>query len=586
MPDYNELLAIADASPSCEPPTAEEIAEDAMALEREICRRLEIDVLGEWDCGSIEVYSAANAKIQRVRNIDQIGRSRLLQLCGAPARDCVIDGQFDAPGMFKVGDVRNAIGIIAGGNRLTHRSLLGVGCWRGQDIEGLPRNEIVLVGDSEAANWNGKEKLEHIEHPRHGGLLLGIDAAEPWYDFAKLAGNLDAAGERKWCESAVDSLAAEFARWRWEHDATPMLLAGLVMASYLQTLWEWRPQVALTGQTNSGKSYLFKTLKGIFGNLAYDVTAQSTAAGIRQGLANSAMVPILDEWDKSKSRGEILTMIRTSSRRDRRATGTQDQRGIELNMQHIFWVAGIDSGLQDEADQNRFIRIETLKPLASMRNRLQMRPESQLRELGQRALAVAVRHGVQAVEMASALKETQIDGVDGRHIESYAVPAAMLACAGGLSMEQAATLLEQLAATAGDKAEPEADEQTLLTAILSAYADGGRELGRKSVGYLLEMASRHSGEALAARDALAQAGIATREYGGREYLAIAAAPVKSHLLRDNWRTRDINQVLSRCPGAVAGQRRKFAGTVHRCVLVPLEEIRTANEDEAGEGDSF
>ncbi|MCA9220406.1 MAG: hypothetical protein KDA71_08765, partial [Planctomycetales bacterium] len=341
MHTYQDLLALAESADIWPRPTAEQLDADAFAVEEEICERLQIDVLGEWENGAVEIYSAVNRKIQQVRDLDRFGYARFVQLCGRPARDFINQGMHDVPGMVKVGDVKAAIALLAGRCRLTHKSLLGVGCWRGRDTEDNPRDEVVLVGDGEAAAWlRTAGVLEKVEHPRRGGLLLGITGADAWYDFDRLANHLAAAESPEWCAAVVDELADEFSRWEWEHDTTPELLVGLVLASYVQTLWEWRPQVAITGRTNSGKSYLFETLVRLFGPIAYKVTGQSsTEAGIRQGLGSSAMIPLLDEWDKSRHRAAILSMIRTAGRRDRRATGTQDQKGHETALQHIFWVA-------------------------------------------------------------------------------------------------------------------------------------------------------------------------------------------------------------------------------------------------------
>jgi len=590
---YHDLLTLAEAAEPWPKPTPEQLEADAFAAEQEICERLQIDVLGEWENGAVEIYSCVNRKIQQIRDIDRFGYSRFVQLCGRPAREYINQGMHDVPGMMKVGDVKAAIALLAGRTRLTHKSMLGVGCWRGRDLEENPRQETVLVGDGEAAAWVQSTKLlEQIEHPRRGGLLLGITGADGWYDFGRLSRDLEAAESTDWCTGVVDELADEFARWNWEHDTTPELLAGLVLASYVQTLWEWRPQVAITGRTNSGKSYLFETLTRIFGAIAYKVTGQSsTEAGIRQGLGSSAMVPLLDEWDKSRHREAILSMIRTAGRRDRRATGTQDQKGHETALQHIFWVAGIESGLRDEADSNRFIQIEAIPPKNGSRNKLQLRSESRLRDLGQRCLAVAVRHSLCAVKLASALKESPPEGCNARIAESYAVPAAMLACVSGLDVGGARKLLEQLLATVGEDSQPEADEAALLERIWMARIYAGKNLGTMSIAQLIDssMGDLSYSASEDAANALGSVGIAISRYtekdsaimAGERCVVLAHRTVQEELLRNtDWAKRNIRQVLKRIDGVIFTKRR-VGGAVLHSTLLPLSYLIDEETDEPG-----
>ena len=81
------------------------------------------------------------------------------------------------------------------------------------------------------------------------------------------------------------------------------------VATWVQTLWEWRPQVAIIGPSQAGKTTLFKVLSQMFGNLTV-MSSGSTAAGIRQAIKSSAKVVLCDEFESSRHRTEVLEMLR------------------------------------------------------------------------------------------------------------------------------------------------------------------------------------------------------------------------------------------------------------------------------------
>jgi septin family protein len=114
----------------------------------------------------------------------------------------------------------------------------------------------------------------------------------------------------------------------------------------VQSIWDFRPQVAIVGATNSGKTVLFNTLVSIFGGLSLK-SSLSTASGIRQAIKTSSQIVLCDEFEDSKFRVEILEMLRTSSRGDKILRGTTNQRGVEFGLQHIAWVAAIEVGLKN-----------------------------------------------------------------------------------------------------------------------------------------------------------------------------------------------------------------------------------------------
>jgi ABC-type uncharacterized transport system YnjBCD ATPase subunit len=72
--------------------------------------------------------------------------------------------------------------------------------------------------------------------------------------------------------------------------------ACLAACSWVQTLWPWRPEVAVTGPSDSGKSTLFQFIKRFFGRLS-EFFDKPTEAAIRQLVTHMPDDPVeSDAW--------------------------------------------------------------------------------------------------------------------------------------------------------------------------------------------------------------------------------------------------------------------------------------------------
>src|SRR5262249_25141611 len=158
---------------------------------------------------------------------------------------------------------------------------------------------------------------------------------------------------------------------------------GLVLATWIQTLWPWRPQVSITGASRAGKSTLFDTVSGLFGKLTL-ASSGSTAAGIRQATKSSAKVIFVDEFEAKKHRAEVLEMLRSSGGGTPTLRGTTKHRSLGFKLRHIVWVAGIESGLRRDRDRTRFIGLELVKLPPDQHGGLEIPSEFELADLGQR----------------------------------------------------------------------------------------------------------------------------------------------------------------------------------------------------------
>lgn len=550
-----------------------------LAKDREILASIRLDVLGELGEGKAKAFSEVCRK-SAVLDIDRITYDRMLMLCGPIFRAMVQKGQgVDDDDRPTLSTVRNAIATVASTRQITDHDEVGVGCWTGLTDDLKAADSIILVGAGEAAKWNGTKQLEKILRPRVGGLLLELGAAEHWYDFDKLASLMQEAGDPIWSYSVVLEAEELFARWRWKNQMiTPKVIVGLILATWVQTIFSWRPLVAITGKSNSGKSTLFEALDGIFGNLALK-SSRSSAAGIRQAVKRSAAVVMVDEFEAGRNREESLEMFRASSRGDKVLRGTTGHKGMEFTLRHIVWVAAIESGLTREPDRNRFITLEAQTPTPEMAGKLILPPSHLLNELGVKLLAVAVRNALTARELAVKLKVERFPGIHPRVVESYAVPAAMYAGVQKVGQAEAVGILRDLLATVDTGDSTDGDEETLIGDILSSVLriDRGTE-------YTVSQALAAAKSSMEADEALQRSGIDVVKYNEitttkegnlfGEYLFIAHTVVKRHLLKGtNWTNQSIDQILCRFPGAVR-QRIRIANMRPNGVLIPMSSVES------------
>jgi hypothetical protein len=581
MRTYQDLLALAEAAEAYAPtpvadpsqPTAEQsLSADGIAREKQILDMLQIDVLGQVGDSGVVLWSRHRRREDEVRDIDKISYDRLLMIAGEPARDRLVRRKTeDIPGLVDVNDVKSAIAMVSSyERRLDRYTRPGVGCCAGIDETGREHNSVVLVSAGEAAEFNGSQELERVDQPRCRGQILNLGlTAEPWYDFERLAGYL-ARCDKDFAIETMYRAQSYFDMWTWRHQvSSPFVMAGLVMATWVQSLWAWRPQVALTGASNTGKTTLFSFLSGIYGKLVIN-SSQSSAAGIRQVIKTSNRIILCDEFEADgltagRNREEILNMLRTSGRGAKTLRGTANQQGEEFSLNHIVWVAAVELHLRREPDRNRFIMLELIRP---KERKLVLPSQDELHDFGHRMLAVSIRYIHQAKRIAAQLKNVRVAGVSDRAIESYAVPASMLAAVQHADTDDARQVLMEMVRDiqVESEATESEDEKELMRAILSSHIHTGRKA--YSVSQLIETVRKgeYSADRDEAEQALAKSGI---KVDGKAALILAYKAVTDHQLKNTaWGAKSIDQILKRLPSATTA-RRRVGGQVSYCISVSL-----------------
>ena len=515
--------------------------------------------------GQIEIFSEVTQKFAMIRDPSAIKYEQLVLAAGHRARVKVRRGTEDA-GDYSLNEVKLAIASIAAQTSAIEEKH-GVGIWENNDC-------LIVVNARKLGVLNGKPELQITSNPVHFGTAYDIGDRCKWIDLEKLQVDIQgvAAEHGQLHVDDVFAVQALFAKWNFlNHDNVfPEILTGMVLATFVQTLWSWRPQIFLTGQAYAGKSTLFKMLARLFGPLC-KMSSNSSAAGIRQYIGASSRIVLCDELEKSRYRTEILEMVRASGRGDDSFRGTAgNQKHIAFKLQHIFWCASIESGLNTEADQSRFIVIE----LEKVNVRIDLPSHDDLFALGQKMASVAICSFRRARKLAEYLLENKPNITHGRICESYAVPIAMYAAAIGFSDSEALKLYLMSLASISESEEIESDSETLLHEIMLSKTSikGGVQ---KSVLHLLRDRISHD-----YTEDLEHVGIFVTD----DSLLLNRNLIIRYLLTDKWKDKRIDTLLSRLPGAKRLKKR-FGKSNLRFVSIPKSSVQDI-EITAIEGPSF
>lgn len=433
---------------------------------REILKTLGLIVLTKDPRGKIMVYSKLLNQRQEIGDVGRLSYPRLISIAGGRiVRKHVQEGSEDSR-KYTLRDVRQAIGDAAGPKNEKSIEFRGSGIWKS-------KNELVICDQSCCAVWNGRFSVR--ETPIYEGYFYESKLAS-WFDsdsFRSL--NPD---PQETVQECIDLVA----RWRWDCSDAPEAVTGLILATWLQMIWSWRPQVVITGKKGSGKSIFFQMLESIFGELG-DNQSDSTLSGIVSSIENSGIIILLDELDSNPERQKIFRLIKRAGRGAKRRTGTANQKSIETTAKQMFWCAGIDSGLQSDTEAERFVKLELLPKLPGS-PRIDEPSESLCNDLGQRLLKLAVMHGRKAAHTALRLAGESLPPMPDRIVETYSVPAAMLAeVTGHPGREILVRLLEN---EATKKSDSQSDEDALREAVLGAHVQVGQGVGTLSVGQCVD----------------------------------------------------------------------------------------------------
>jgi len=448
-----------------EPGKAEE---EQQKFQQDLLTQLGLQVIGV-NGEKIQIYSTFTRKYSTIPVIDKWGFASLVLAAGGQVKEHVAEEATRDKHSMK--SVRVAIAEIAANKpQVTEDSKRGLGLW--------PEDgKVVLVGTDELGVWDGQKLSQCFEAVR-GEHYYNVSEASPWYAYEDISRKLDGYDAAEFSRQALDLLR----RWRWGFPRGPDIAYGMLIATWLQKFWTWRPQVFLSGGTGTGKSVFFRLVQNLFFGLAMKASHSTTAIGTMKRCRGASRVAILDEIDQNRHRKDLYEMVIRPAGRgdDERWTGQGDGR-IEFALSQIFWLAGIESGLLTKTDADRVIQLELLEREKGVKQIVQPSPE-QCRDVGIGILTVALHISQDAPRLAIELGRIEKHGKTNRACETYSVPAACYSLATGESAET--VFHDFIMNTVESDDDTVSDEEELMESIRLAHVDAGPGMGKLSVSQL------------------------------------------------------------------------------------------------------
>lgn len=144
--------------------------------------------------------------------------------------------------------------------------------------------------------------------------------------------------------------------WNWARpEIDPILFMGWLGAAMIGGALPWRPVIYVTGDKATGKSYLQRLMKLIFGN-ALIKSADTTAAGIYQLLKSDALPVAVDELEgKADTRRakQIMELARLAASGDLMLRGGEAHKGTQFNARSCFAFSSINTPPLEPQDLSR-----------------------------------------------------------------------------------------------------------------------------------------------------------------------------------------------------------------------------------------
>ena len=555
---------------------------DPIAYDRKILKDIGIVYCCETESTEIEVFSSVFRKFSTIRDAGKLTYAKLLQIAGPLAARMVAENSQDEGKQYNMASIRNALSIVAGAGKRGNEKL-GQGIWRLGD-------NVVLVNGSHIAIYDG-EKLTQEFSAVHGDHVFELGGASEWYDFERV-NHWISQPNRDWVFEAMLELCRILEQWCFkipDADEDPSIcaeiLASLIVASWIQSFWYFRPMTFLLGESNCGKSTLFQLLigeesdpldTGLMGDLAIH-SANQSSAGIRQAAERSSRPVFVDEFEKSKNRTEIIELLRGASRGSQSIRGTAGQKAITTKLAFMAWAASTESGLVKQVDQNRWIKIQMVKPVNGKMGKLKLPDIPTMHELRNKLIAASVVIGGEARAMVDTLMARRPQDVDHRICQIYSVPAAVFAVMAGLPVDTAVDSFARMLKTF-DSESLERDQDSAMDIILTSKIRTGA-IERSLISLIEQTQNLNRGGSLENEEVLASNGFRVIEDDiSNKMVFMNPKVVSRELLRNSPLDGvKIDELILRIPGVTRSMRR-INGKPMRGLLIPLDQILPKESD--------
>ena len=351
-------VVVAGPGPVATPSTPSAPAIDATGL---LMESLGLVVMGANDDRSFTLCCDSTGNRMTFRNMRDVSYAEMLRLAGENFASKVAPDQYSADQTKKtsLSDFQQTLALFVGRSKTTTSGILGDGIYRLPLPEDFDDTRIYLVHNGRFYLLDGA-KLVMDRSPVVRGHMIDATAAEARYDISLLNEALGHASDPKVRQEAYQELLGAVSLWRWDHPLMTDLATSLLCATWIQTLWDWRPVVMLVGESHSGKSAWLKMAKSLFLNSA-SMPAGVTEPGVRQTVRMGAMPLLIDEFDRCRQQERVMDLLRTTAQRQEKVVGTSGQRAVRSKLQHIPWLLGIYDTAREHADRNRTIDLAIRK---------------------------------------------------------------------------------------------------------------------------------------------------------------------------------------------------------------------------------
>lgn len=427
----------------------------------------------------------------------------------------------------------------------------------GQGIHLLKNGCLIIINGGKAWTWDGSAFVYH-DHPMIEENLIDWQPGREGIDFNAVMEEVKSMNAEKGGK-IVDSILNLFAQWGFKANLDHVMLCGWFLAQIIQSTWEWRPHIWLSGAQGSGKSLLIALIRALGGKLALSFEGKIlTEPGLRQAIKNDSVLITIDEFEKSDHRDKIIDLLRSAGRGGSGAKGTTGQNAIISKIKHMVMVASIETGLNRASENSRFLQLETKKD--SENRNPQMPDASLIHRINVSSCAFSIWAATRAKKLIQQMD--YINGFERRLLESLAVPFSMMSVCSADPVNELNSLLRDYLSewSASQDGSMQEDEQRLFEDIMMAKVrihikemnpEGDFELSRyvdRTVAQIIED-PKNSKEG----DSTLQAhGIKVCQDG----LFMHPSKVMRELLQNTpWHNLQISKILQRLPGATVARRR-------------------------------
>lgn len=548
--------------------------ESSTEEDENILKTLGLEVIGKQG-DEIIMFSHNHKHIITIRDINKYTYYNLIGDSGV-AKNKVLPGNTkpEGTGFYTFHEIKCAIAQIAGERKMSGNMVRGQGIWD------CGEKDIVIIGKGEAAIWDG-ETLEPWDKPQYKNLIIDMAGDCTFYDFAKLKNileNFDHEKARKVFHKVFDT----FMHWSYHKSSAqgpmPWVLTGLVYATWVQSIWNWRPQVSITGASHSGKTTMLDFIAMCFGDhLVKGV--KLTEAAIRQSVGVSSKAVIIDEFEEDHNRRKTMELVRVAGGGGHVHRGTAGGKIRTFGLAHIFWFAAIELGMNDEADKNRFIEVVLERPKGNAK-KLKIPSRDEMQEISTWIMTTSIYYAKKVKAIVDQLKYHSIQGIDIRVVEQYALPAAIVSimdnefeCKNPEYTPE--FFLEQFISPRKEIIRSVHDEEQIIIDILSSTT---RTLNNeeKTIGQLIDDYCKDINKESSIK-ALEKVGISisltwSLISPNRGFVFMWRTAIEKHLLQNTkWKGKNINHILRNIEGAYEG-RARLAGMQPRGMFIPLESL--------------